>query len=189
MRRAPGRNRGGGVAREAGDCETAVMPPARLPSRLNGQNPRRRARLAASGCSRWTAAEAFSVRRAPGRNRGGGVAREAGDCETAVMPPARLPSRPCGRNPRQWATACGFGLFSVNRRGGFFRASRAGKKSGWWSRPGADDCETAVYASGTSVQLPVWAESAAAERTACSFRPSSMDGRGVFPCATQSRKE
>ena len=57
------------------------------------------------------------------------------------------------------------------------RASR-GRESG-----------TAFYTSGTSVQLPVRAESAAAASTACSFRPSSMDGRGAFPCATQSRKE
>ena len=48
---------------------------------------------------------------------------------------------------------------------------------------------TAFYTSGTSVQSPVRAESAAAASTACSFRPSSMDGRGAFPCATQSRKE
>ncbi len=57
------------------------------------------------------------------------------------------------------------------------RASR-GRESG-----------TAFYTSGTSVQSPVRAESAAAASTACSFRPSSMDGRGAFPCATQSRKE
>ena len=58
-----------------------------------------------------------------------------------------------------------------------YRASR-GRESG-----------TAFYTSGTSVQSPVRAESAAAASTACSFRPSSMDGRGAFPCATQSRKE
>ena len=58
-----------------------------------------------------------------------------------------------------------------------YRASR-GRESG-----------TAFYTSGTSVQSPVQAESAAAASTACSFRPSSMDGRGAFPCATQSRKE
>ena len=58
-----------------------------------------------------------------------------------------------------------------------YRASR-GRESG-----------TEFYTSGTSVQLPVRAESAAAASTACSFRPSSMDGRGAFPCATQSRKE
>ena len=57
------------------------------------------------------------------------------------------------------------------------RASR-GRESG-----------TTFYTSGTSVQSPVRAESAAAASTACSFRPSSMDGRGAFPCATQSRKE
>ena len=38
----------------------------------------------------------------------------------------------------------------------------------------------AFYASGTSVQSPVRAESAAAGSTACGFRPSSMDGRGAF---------
>ena len=38
----------------------------------------------------------------------------------------------------------------------------------------------AFYASGTSVQSPVRAESAAAASTACGFRPSPMDGRGAF---------
>ena len=39
---------------------------------------------------------------------------------------------------------------------------------------------TAFYTSGTSVQSPVRAESAAAASTACGFRPSPMDGRGAF---------
>ena len=46
----------------------------------------------------------------------------------------------------------------------------------------------AFYASGTSVQSPVRAESAAAS-TACGFRPSSMDGREAFAarCAAGER--
>ena len=44
------------------------------------------------------------------------------------------------------------------------------------------------YVSGTSVQLPVRAESAAGS-TACSFRPSLMDGRGAFVVRRAAGKE
>ena len=47
----------------------------------------------------------------------------------------------------------------------------------------------AFYASGTSVQLPVRAESAAAASTACGFRPSPMDGRGAFAVRRAAGKE
>ncbi len=47
----------------------------------------------------------------------------------------------------------------------------------------------AFYASGTSVQSPVRAESAAAASTACGFRPSLMDGRGAFAVRRAAGKE
>ena len=44
------------------------------------------------------------------------------------------------------------------------------------------------YVSGTSVQLSVRAESAAANAV-CGFRPSPMDGRGALSCVAQPGRE
>ncbi len=192
------------------------MPPAHPSSRPYGRNPWRRARLAASDRQWWTDAEPLScvaqsgkriiAVEPPGARRARVVrcirpiARAAStasgrsqwtDAKTFREPrsrksegyarrcfasPAHPSSYPCGRNP--WRRAR---LAASDRHQWTdaepYRASRS-RESG-----------TAFYTSGTSVQSPVRAESAAAASTACSFRPSSMDGRGAFPCATQSRKE
>ena len=146
----------------------AVEPPGTRRARVvRCIRPITRAASTASGRSQWTDAKTF---REPRSRKSEGYARR---CFTS---PAHPSSYPCGRNP--WRRAR---LAASDRHQWTdaepYRASRS-RESG-----------TAFYTSGTSVQSPVRAESAAAASTACSFRPSSMDGRGAFPCATQSRKE
>ena len=111
---------------------------------------------------------AFAVRRAAGKVR---------DTRDGILRLRHI--RPVARAGGIHGGEHGLRLQAVvnGRTRSLCRASR-GRESG-----------TAFYTSGTSVQSPVRAESAAAASTACSFRPSSMDGRGAFPCATQSRKE
>ena len=135
--------------------------------------PGRGARLAASDRHWWTDAEPLPCVAQPGKRI---IAVEPPGARRArvvrcIRPIARAASTASGRS--QWTDAKPF------------RASRSRGKI----RMGAGDTRDGDYVSGTSVQSPVRAESAAAASTACSFRPSSMDGRGAFPCATQSRKE
>ena len=150
----------------------AVEPPGTRRARVVREvvrciRPIARVASTASGRPQWTDAKTF---REPRSRKSEGYAKW---CFTS---PAHPSSYPCGRNP--WRRAR---LAASDRHQWTdaepYRASRS-RESG-----------TAFYTSGTSVQSPVRAESAAAASTACSFRPSSMDGRGAFPCATQSRKE
>ena len=208
--REPRSRKSEGYARR---CFASPAHPSSCPC---GRNPRRGARLAASGRHQWTDAEPYRASRSReressqwncperagrewyaasvqlpgrrvqlqavlnGRTRRLSVSRAAGkvrDTRDGVLRLRHI--RPVARAGGIHGGERGLRLQTVvnGRTRSFYRASR-GRESG-----------TTFYTSGTSVQSPVRAESAAAASTACSFRPSSMDGRGAFPCATQSRKE
>ena len=209
--REPRSRKSEGYARR---CFTSPAHPSSCPC---GRNPRRRrARPAASDRHQWTDAEPYRASRSReressqwnrperagrewyaasvqlpgrrvrlqavlnGRTRRLSVSRAAGkvrDTRDGVLRLRHI--RPVARTGGIRGGEHGLRLQAVfgGRTRSLCRASR-GRESG-----------TAFYTSGTSVQSPVRAESAAAASTACSFRPSSMDGRGAFPCATQSRKE